>query len=170
MRRMRRILARLYPSKWRARYGEEFDALLEDESPSVRSAMNVLLGAGRAHLAYLGPLTIAAIALACGMGLAARLYWPAPRGFPAVMMLAAPQNKTPTQAPVVVRCALNPAAFAKIAQSNEFDCEPSHYRVRAFWLVRRPMHPTVFAIAPWSLAMSAAVALMLHLLRWWART
>jgi hypothetical protein len=169
MKRAIRFLARLYPAAWRRRYGAEFDALLEDESPTLGSAMNVLLGAVRAHVAYLGPLTITAIALACGMGLAARLYWPAPRGFPAVMMLAAPQNKSLSQPPAVVRCALNPAAFAKIAQSNEFDCEPSHYRVRAFWLVRRPMHSTFFAIAPWSLALSAAVALTLHLLRWWAR-
>lgn len=129
MKRVIRFLARLYPATWRRRYGAEFDALLEDESPTVGSAMNVLLGAVRAHVAYLGPLTISAIALACGMGLAAHLYWPGPRGLPAVMIVFAPQDKT---LPADLRCALNPAAFAQIAQSNELYCEPNHYRVGAF--------------------------------------
>ena len=40
-----RILARLYPASWRARYGAEFDALLEDVQPSTRQALDVFLGA-----------------------------------------------------------------------------------------------------------------------------
>jgi hypothetical protein len=40
-----RILARLYPASWRARYGAEFDALLEDVTPSARQALDVFLGA-----------------------------------------------------------------------------------------------------------------------------
>jgi hypothetical protein len=40
-----RILARLYPASWRARYGAEFDVLLEDVRPSTRQAMDVVLGA-----------------------------------------------------------------------------------------------------------------------------
>jgi hypothetical protein len=36
MRRWMRIIARLYPAGWRARYGDEFDALLEDVRPGGR--------------------------------------------------------------------------------------------------------------------------------------
>jgi hypothetical protein len=40
-----RILAMLYPASWRARYGAEFEALLDDVSPSSRQALDVFLGA-----------------------------------------------------------------------------------------------------------------------------
>lgn len=33
MRRVVRFLVRLYPANWRERYGEEFEALLEDAPP-----------------------------------------------------------------------------------------------------------------------------------------
>ncbi|MGI8916531.1 MAG: hypothetical protein ACR2JY_22625 [Chloroflexota bacterium] len=42
-------LTRLYPRSWRARYGEEFAALLEQQPLSVRIIGNVLLGALDAH-------------------------------------------------------------------------------------------------------------------------
>lgn len=45
MRRLTRWAARLYPRAWKHRHGAEFDALLEDISPSWRDACNV---AGRA--------------------------------------------------------------------------------------------------------------------------
>ncbi len=37
-----KFLVRLYPSAWRKRYGAELDALLEDATPSVRDAFDVL--------------------------------------------------------------------------------------------------------------------------------
>jgi len=42
-------LTRLYPRSWRARYGEEFAALLEQQTLSLRIIGNVLLGALDAH-------------------------------------------------------------------------------------------------------------------------
>ena len=45
MKRILRFLARLYPSSWRRRYGAEFDALLEDATPSAGDAFDVFLGA-----------------------------------------------------------------------------------------------------------------------------
>ncbi|MGI8912779.1 MAG: hypothetical protein ACR2JY_03130 [Chloroflexota bacterium] len=42
-------LARLYPRSWRVRYGDEFAALLEQQSLSVRTIGNVFLGALDAH-------------------------------------------------------------------------------------------------------------------------
>jgi hypothetical protein len=43
-------LVRLYPAAWRARYGEEFEALLEAQRFSVRIVLDVLLGALDAQL------------------------------------------------------------------------------------------------------------------------
>jgi hypothetical protein len=45
MKHAMRLLARLYPSSWRKRYGSEFDALLEDSKPSAHDTFDVLCGA-----------------------------------------------------------------------------------------------------------------------------
>jgi len=47
---MRRFLTGLYPSWWRARYGREFDALLEDTAITWRDVLDVAVGALRMHL------------------------------------------------------------------------------------------------------------------------
>jgi len=39
-----RLAARLYPRTWRARYREEFEALLDQMSPGPRTVMDVVLG------------------------------------------------------------------------------------------------------------------------------
>ena len=50
MKRLIRLLARLYPSSWRKRYSTEFDALLEEAPPSVRHAFDVFYGALKAQI------------------------------------------------------------------------------------------------------------------------
>lgn len=47
MRTLIRLAARLYPETWRERYAAEFDALLDDMSPSLRDVCDVLWGALR---------------------------------------------------------------------------------------------------------------------------
>jgi hypothetical protein len=46
-----RLLIRLYPSRWRRRYEDEFGALLEQEPWSARLVLDVVAGALGAHLA-----------------------------------------------------------------------------------------------------------------------
>jgi hypothetical protein len=45
MKRLVRWIARLYPREWRARYGQEFDALLEDMNLTWRDVFGVALSA-----------------------------------------------------------------------------------------------------------------------------
>jgi hypothetical protein len=45
MRNLARLLIRLYPASWRERYGEEFEALLEDSSPHWSAVFDLLKGA-----------------------------------------------------------------------------------------------------------------------------
>jgi hypothetical protein len=45
MRRILRLLVRLYPLAWRSRYGDEFEALLEDRAPCLLDAFDIFLGA-----------------------------------------------------------------------------------------------------------------------------
>ncbi|HEY3824485.1 MAG TPA: hypothetical protein VGL82_07990 [Bryobacteraceae bacterium] len=47
MKRMAGFLIRMYPANWRVRYGEEFEALLEDSAPDWRSIFDLLKGAIR---------------------------------------------------------------------------------------------------------------------------
>jgi hypothetical protein len=55
-----RFLMKLYPSPWRARYGEEFHALLEDSGVNWSVAFNVLASALKMRLATASFWTIAA--------------------------------------------------------------------------------------------------------------
>ncbi len=45
MKRILKLLARLYPAAWHQRYGAEFDALLEDRNPRLRDIFDVLIEA-----------------------------------------------------------------------------------------------------------------------------
>jgi capsular polysaccharide biosynthesis protein len=45
MKRTMRFLALLYPSDWRARYGDELEGLLEETRPCMRDAFDILWGA-----------------------------------------------------------------------------------------------------------------------------
>jgi len=45
MKRLLKLLARLYPSSWHRRYGAEFEALLEDSTPRIQDLCDVFLGA-----------------------------------------------------------------------------------------------------------------------------
>jgi hypothetical protein len=44
------LLTRLYPRAWRERYGEEFEALLQDGRGGLRTSANVLRAAVYAHM------------------------------------------------------------------------------------------------------------------------
>jgi Chain length determinant protein len=50
MKRILKLLARLYPSAWRNRYGAEYEALLDDATPRPQDTFNVLWGAIKMQL------------------------------------------------------------------------------------------------------------------------
>jgi hypothetical protein len=62
MRVLIRWAARLYPEAWRERYGAEFDALLEDMSPSPRDVCDVLLDVLRVRVTAVADSWTASIA------------------------------------------------------------------------------------------------------------
>ena len=62
MRLLIRWAARLYPEAWRARYGDEFDALLDDMSPSPRDVYDVLVDVLRVRMTTVADLRPAAVA------------------------------------------------------------------------------------------------------------
>jgi hypothetical protein len=60
-----KMLARLYPSEWRRRYGAEYEALLEEGTPRVRDAFDVLWGAAKMQMTS---RSLVRIVLPCGLG------------------------------------------------------------------------------------------------------
>ncbi len=45
MKRILKILARIYPAAWHQRYGTEFEALIEDRNPRLRDVFDILIEA-----------------------------------------------------------------------------------------------------------------------------
>jgi hypothetical protein len=79
MKRITRLLARLYPSRWRERYGDELNALLEDTKPTGRDAFDVFKGALTMQMTkgkFLKTLLSFAVAGAI-LAVAISLAWPA---------------------------------------------------------------------------------------------
>ncbi len=78
MRRVQQLVALLYPPKWRARYGQEFSALLEELEPRTGDLFNLFTGAIRMHMTEWGYLKFAAVFAAIGLlgGLLAPLVIP----------------------------------------------------------------------------------------------
>ena len=61
MKRLLRAAARVYPRAWRDRYGDEFDALIDDLTPRWRDVFNVVI---RALIMHTSRLTLTPVALA----------------------------------------------------------------------------------------------------------
>jgi hypothetical protein len=58
MKRLFRVAARLYPAWWRQRYGDEFEALLEDLNPGWRELFDVVNGAFAMQITTLGTIPV----------------------------------------------------------------------------------------------------------------
>ncbi len=71
MRRLVRLVARLYPVWWRRRYASEFDALLDDLRPGWRDVLDVTRGAITMQVRTLGVPVVLALTGAIAGGLVA---------------------------------------------------------------------------------------------------
>lgn len=67
MRNAIRFIARLYPKRWRTRYGDEFTALIEDSSATWRTLADVLQGAIKMQATHWGFLRITTVAAFLGL-------------------------------------------------------------------------------------------------------
>lgn len=61
MKRLARLLIRLYPATWRQRYGDELEALMDDAGPSFASLADLTLGGIRARYDRISRLRFAAL-------------------------------------------------------------------------------------------------------------
>jgi hypothetical protein len=64
-----RALVGLYPGKWRAEFGDEFAALLEDTRLTPRAVVDVTVQAGKLHVAARRQLALVVAALLWSAGM-----------------------------------------------------------------------------------------------------
>jgi hypothetical protein len=67
MRRLQKLAALLYPPKWRARYGPELNALLEDLDPQPGDLIDLFFGAIHMHMKEWSYLKFAAVFAVAGL-------------------------------------------------------------------------------------------------------
>jgi hypothetical protein len=79
MKRLIRFVAKIYPRAWRNRYGEEFDALLDDTHANGRTALNVLTGAVGMQIQRL--TKVALTALTAAVAIFAACWWAGQRTY-----------------------------------------------------------------------------------------
>ena len=77
MKRLMRLAVALYPAHWRARYGHEFEALIEDINPGWRDFWNVVNGGLVMRLTSIGPIPIVLAAIGVLGGVAISFQVPA---------------------------------------------------------------------------------------------
>lgn len=81
MTRLPRWAARLYPPAWRARYGDELDALIEDAGAGWRDLGDVLKGAFRMHITGRSFVAVTAVCGALGVAAAAAIAFHMPDSY-----------------------------------------------------------------------------------------
>ena len=85
--RLIQLAASLYPAWWRARYGPEFDALLEDVNPGAGTFVNIVKGALLMQFSRLDLARSAAASLLVGVGVAGAVLFATPRHFASTMAI-----------------------------------------------------------------------------------
>ena len=90
-----RFLARLYPARWRQRYGVEFAALLEDSNPDWRTSVDVLKGAMETQMQTWNPIEILALAGAAGAVFALAGSFAMPKQFVSQAVIKVDPQRTP---------------------------------------------------------------------------
>jgi hypothetical protein len=81
MRRILKMLARLYPAAWRERYGAEYEALLDDATPRARDGFDVFWGAMKMRMTARSFVRILLVCSLVGMLGAVGLSFMAPKKY-----------------------------------------------------------------------------------------
>ncbi len=121
MRKIIHFAARLYPARWRERYGPEFDALLEDLNPGFGDLLNVVKGALVMQIKWSNiPLMAAACGL-LGIMVAALVSHVTPRRYASTVMIHIVSYRSPglpPEVPVVASHVLSDAALSSLIEKN----------------------------------------------------
>jgi uncharacterized protein involved in exopolysaccharide biosynthesis len=132
MKRATRLLIRLYPATWRARYGDEFEALVEDSSPNWIAIFDLLKGAIRMQLSVPSFPKLALMLSIAGLLIGLLISFMFPRIYvsQAEMMLAGSVTSTGLPPPLLEYLVasenevLSKASLSEIIQNPGLDLYP----------------------------------------------
>jgi uncharacterized protein involved in exopolysaccharide biosynthesis len=116
-----RLAARLYPARWRQRYGAEFDALLEDATPTWRNAVDVGWSALEMHM---NMWSFPKLAVVCGLAgaiLAAAMAVRMPDKYTseAVLRVSGDEQSPQVFLDRVIQRALSRSSLGELIQKND---------------------------------------------------
>src|SRR5258708_6554143 len=112
MKKMMQLAIRLYPAYWRTRYAAEMEALLEDLRPSLRSLIDLTLGALKTQLLSWSFLKTAMVSTLAGALLASAAGLTFPRMYISQALLSISAG---TDVPGLAERALTDRALVTLA-------------------------------------------------------
>jgi uncharacterized protein involved in exopolysaccharide biosynthesis len=121
MRKMIHFAVRLYPVRWRARYGPEFHALLEDMNAGFGDLLNIVKGALLMQIKWSNvPLMAAACGL-LGIGVAALVSHATPRRYASTVVVSIENGEPalPQRVALVASRAFSDPALTSLIEKNE---------------------------------------------------
>jgi hypothetical protein len=129
MKLLLRFAARLYPRAWRDRYGEEFDALIDDMTPRWRHVVNIVVGALIMQISRLALVPVAAAVVGAIAGAAVSLAMPPVYASSSWVLVQAPGTAADAvdrgqRIQAAIKAALQETAFDKNAVAITLRGEP----------------------------------------------
>jgi hypothetical protein len=122
MKKIIQFAVKLYPARWRARYGAEFDALLEDMNAGFGDLLNLMKGALLMQIKWSNiPLMAAACGL-LGIFLAAQVFRATPKRYASSVKIHIVSYRSPglpPEVPVLASHVLSEAALTRLIEQNE---------------------------------------------------
>jgi hypothetical protein len=94
MKQVLRGLISLYPAAWRARYSREFEALLDEVSPTWRTLFDVFGGAFKMQMKIWTPWKIIAAFAVAGVIAATTYWWMAPKRYVSTAVIKAGEDSS----------------------------------------------------------------------------
>lgn len=164
MKRIVRLLARLYPASWRKRYAVEFDALMEDSTPTLRDAVDVLWGAIRTQATNWTPAKITMAGALGGILAGAAIFFATPVHYlsQVVITLKPGDTSSLTLLADAQRKICNRDSLASIIQEhNLYRRERAHNSIDAA-ITKMQRSVTIFSLEPISNSKQQAVPFTLQ--------
>ncbi len=139
---------KLYPAWWRARYGSEFEALLEQMNPDVRDFLNIVGSACLMRVKQFDPTVLALTCGLIGMAIAAGWYAGAQRLYASTLTIAIQgEQQQPSRDPlgVATRAFSDQRLLALVQRLQPYD---AHHHFSDVDAVQRFRHEMAVRFTP----------------------
>jgi len=114
MKRVLKGLISLYPPAWRDRYSREFDALLDDVSPTWRTLFDVFGGAFKMQMKIWTPWKIIAAFAVAGMFATTTYWWMAPKRYVSTAVIKVGEDSSDQKISAMAQTIMSRAGLTEI--------------------------------------------------------